>query len=268
MPEPAIGGRVSQDIEIAAANGIQTLRLTRAAKRNALTAAMYDAMSDALVAGDASPDVAVHMFLGSGGHFSSGNDLNDFLANTKGDAGAIGGVLRFIRTLPGVKKPMIAVVDGAATGIAVTLLFHCDLVYASPAATFSTPFLDLGLVPENGSSLLAPRAMGYARAFELLVLGETFSAERAREAGFVNAVVASDTIEETAIRAARRLAAKPPEALALSRKLMRGDTKALAERSHEEAVLFGERLKSPEAREAISAFLEKRKPDFAKLRSN
>lgn len=267
MTESTKGAHVSQDIEISVGDGVQRLRLTRASKRNALTAAMYDAMSDALIAGDASPDVAVHMFLGSGGQFSSGNDLNDFLANAKGDQGAIGGVLRFIRTLPGVKKPMIAVVDGPATGIAVTLLFHCDLVYASPAATFSTPFLDLGLVPENGSSLLAPRIMGYQRAFELLVLGETFPAERAREAGFVNAVVPSEAIEAVAEKAARRLALKPPEALSLSRGLMRGDTKELAERSHQEAVMFGARLKSPESREAISAFLEKRKPDFAKLRS-
>lgn len=257
---------MTADIEIGVHGGVQTLRLTRAAKRNALTGAMYTAMSDALIAGDASPDVAVHVFLGSGGYFSAGNDLNDFMASATGDASAIGGVLRFIRTLPQITKPMIAAVDGQATGIGVTLLFQCDLVYASPGATFSTPFLDLGLVPENGSSLLAPQIMGYQRAFELLVLGETFTAERARESGFVNAIVPSDAVEETALRSARRLAGKPPEALALSRRLMRGDVAALAARSQAEAVMFGERLKSPESREAISAFLEKRKPDYSKLR--
>lgn len=256
---------MNRDITISAADGIQTIRFTRAAKRNAITRAMYEEMTAVLAAGEADPDVAVHLFLGSGGIFTSGNDLNDFLANAKGDAAAISGVLGFIRALPGIKKPVIAAVDGPASGIGVTLLFHCDLVYASPAATFSTPFLDLGLVPENGSSLLAPVIMGHARAFALLVLGETFSAEQAREAGIVNAIVAADDLEAHARNAALRLAAKPPEALRLSRRLLRPDPDALLARSNEEARLFGERLKSPEAREAIFAFLEKRKPDFRKL---
>lgn len=255
---------MTSDIEVRLEGAVQTIRFARAAKKNAITREMYEAMSTALVEGDADPQVGVHVFLGAPGLFSSGNDLNDFLANSKGDAGVTGGVLRFIRTLPTVKKPMIAAVDGPAVGIAVTLLFHCDLVYASPSASFSTPFLNLGLVPENASSLLGPRLMGYARAFELLVLGETFDAARAREAGFVNAVVASDALEARAHGAARQLAAKPPEALRISRALLRGDADGVLARSHEEAVLFGERLKSPEAREAFSAFLEKRPPNFAK----
>jgi enoyl-CoA hydratase/carnithine racemase len=161
---------------------------------------------------------------------------------------------------------VIAAVDGLAIGVGTTLLLHCDLVYATPAARLQTPFLDLGLVPEAGSSLLAPRLMGYARAFELLVLGEAFSAERAREAGIVNAIVPADQLEATAMKAAARLAAKAPEALAVSRRLMRGDPAAIVARVDEEAKIFGARLSSPEAREAFAAFMEKRAPDFSRGR--
>jgi enoyl-CoA hydratase/carnithine racemase len=147
------------------------------------------------------------------------------------------------------------------------MLFHCDLVYASPASTFRTPFLDLGLVPEAGSSLLAPLRMGHARAFELLALGETFTAERALAAGLVNAVLPPVEVEGAALAAAHRLARKPPEALALCRKLMRGDASAVCARVDEEARIFADRLTSPEAREAFAAFLEKRPPDFSKARS-
>ena len=156
--------------------------------------------------------------------------------------------------------------DGLAVGVGTTLLLHCDLVYASPTSTFRTPFLDLGLVPEAGSSLLAPHLMGYARAFELLALGETFNADRAVAAGFVNAIVPASELETIARKAAVRLARKPPEALALCRRLMRGDNQAVGAAIEDEARVFMERLTSPEAREAFAAFLEKRLPDFAKLR--
>jgi enoyl-CoA hydratase/carnithine racemase len=257
---------MTADVEIAKRDGVQIIRLVRAGKKNALTSAMYEAISDALETGDAAGEIAVHALLGSNGVFSAGNDLNDFLANSKGDAGITGGVLRFIRLLPTLTKPIIAGVDGIAVGIATTLLFHCDLVYATPASTFSTPFLDLGLVPENASSLLAPRIMGYQRAFEMLVLGATFSADRAREAGFVNAVVPQTELEKTVTDVAQRLAAKPPEALAMSRRLMRGESADVLKRTNLEAAAFSERLESPETREALTAFLEKRRPDFSKLR--
>lgn len=255
------------DLSIVRAHGVQVIRLTRAAKKNALTGAMYAAMTDALQRGDADPDVAAHAFLGSEGVFSAGNDIADFLATSRGVGGLGPDVLHFIRLLPRVQKPMLAGVDGPAVGIGTTLLFHCDLVYATPAASFSTPFLDLGLVPEAGSSLLMPARMGYARAFEMLVLGDGFSAERALAAGFVNQLVAADALEQTVMTAGRRLAAKPPEALAEARRLMRGDTTALSERVDIEAKAFRERLRSPEAAEAFQAFLEKRKPDFAAARA-
>ncbi|MBU2532860.1 MAG: enoyl-CoA hydratase/isomerase family protein, partial [Alphaproteobacteria bacterium] len=212
------------EIEISRSEGVQTIRIVRPEKKNALLPAMYSAMFEALVDGDASDTVRAHIITGSGGVFSAGNDIKDFMS--RAGAGAPVGntpVHRFIGYLPRVEKPLIAAVDGLAVGVGTTLLFHCDLVYASPAARFSTPFLSLGLVPEAGSSLLAPRRMGHARAFEMLALGEPFSAERARDAGLVNAVVDADELEATAREAALRLAGKPPAALKIARELLRGD---------------------------------------------
>lgn len=250
------------DIEITRRDRIQTLRLNRPAKKNALTSAMYAALADALASGDAADDVTAHVFVGSGGVFSAGNDIPDFIASSQA-GGALGGeVERFVRLLPRVAKPMIAAVDGSAVGVGATLLLHCDLVYAAPAARLSMPFLDLGLVPEAGSSLLLPMRMGYARAFEMLVLGEVFDAERAREAGLVNRVVPADELEQVALAAARRLSMKPPEALAIARRLMRGDTTALEARMTEEVGAFRRCLASPEAMEAFRAFMEKRPPVF------
>lgn len=256
---------MSDDTLISIADGVQTIRFNRPGKKNALTAAMYGAMSDAIEAGDVNPDVAVHVILGSGGVFSSGNDINDFVATTRGTSVPTQ-VLRFIRLLPRIAKPIVAGVDGPAVGIGTTMLFHCDLVYATPGAVFATPFLDLGLVPEAASSLLMPQRMGYARAFEMLALGSPFPSSRMVEAGLVNAVVAASDLESKVADAALALAAKPPEALKAARRLMRGDPAELIKRTDAEAVTFAERMSSPEAREAFQAFLEKRPPDFAKLR--
>jgi enoyl-CoA hydratase/carnithine racemase len=161
---------------------------------------------------------------------------------------------------------MIAAVDGLAIGIGTTLLLHCDLVYATPAASLRTPFLDLGLIQEAGSSLTAPARLGYPRAFELICLGEPFSAERAHQAGLVNAVVSADRLEATALAAARRLAAKPRQALALSRRLLRQGLPDVGAMIDQEAEAYAVLMRSPEAREAFTAFLEKRPPDFARAR--
>ena len=253
------------DVEISRSGGVQTLRLTRVAKKNALTVAMYNALADALNSGDSSDDVRVNVFLGSGGIFSAGNDIAEFLGHAK--AGNTGGAERFIRTLPGVKKPLLAAVDGPAVGIGTTMLFHCDLVYASPTSSFTTPFLDLGLVPEAASSLLMPERMGQARAFEMLILGETFSAERALEAGMINAVLPHADLEAKVLAIAQRLAAKAPEAVMISKRLMRNRAAAVLAHTDEELISFKARLSSPEATEAFQAFLEKRPADFAKLKS-
>lgn len=252
-------------IDVSRSGPVQVIRINRPEKKNALTLAMYDALIAAFESGDAAADVAVHVVLGQKGVFSAGNDIGDFLEAAQGSgAYSIDTILRFLAKLPRIAKPVVAGVDGIAVGVGVTMLLHFDLVYASPASVFSTPFLDLGLVPEAGSSLLLPRLAGYPRAFEMLVLGAPFSAERARAAGLVNDVIESDALEAKVLGAAARLAAKPPEALALARRLVRGDPADIDARIGEEARAFRARLASPEAREAFRAFLEKRPPDFAK----
>ena len=258
---------MSNAIDVIRSGGAQILRMNRPEKKNALTRDMYAGLVDALVSGEAADAVAVHVILGLPDVFCAGNDISDFLALSSGTGNEIEEVLKFIFLLPVLKKPLLAGVSGLAVGIGTTMLFHCDLVYAAPNAMFSTPFLDLGLVPEAASSLLAPRLMGPQRAFELLVLGAPLSAERAREAGLVNEIVPHDQLETKILAAAGKLARKPPEALAIARRLLRGDQKAIVDCMTKEAQLFKDRLKSPEAREAFRAFLEKRSPDFSKAAS-
>jgi enoyl-CoA hydratase/carnithine racemase len=262
---------MTQEIEIKVGDGVQVIRFLRADKKNAFTSPMYNAMSEALDAAEKNDAVAVTVFIGSGGVFSAGNDINDFLrraaASASGDGKGIPAPsLDFIRRLPKVTKSMIAAVDGLAIGVGTTMLLHCDLVYASPAASLRTPFLDLGLIQEAGSSVTAPARMGYSRAFEMICLGEPYSAERALQAGLINAIVPADQLEATAMKSAKRLAAKPREALLTSRRLLRRNNEQISAIIEEEASNYTKLMASPEAREAFTAFLEKRPPDFAKAR--
>lgn len=257
---------MSGEIAVERTGRVQLLRIMRPQKKNALTAPMYAALNAALATGEADEAVSVHVITGSHGVFTAGNDIHDFMARADGGAALGGPVLEFIRSLPRLRKPLVAAVDGLAIGIGTTLLLHCDLVYATPGSRFQTPFLDLGLLPEAASSLLGPRLMGPQRAFELLILGESFAAEKALAAGFVTAIVAADALEATALEAAGRLAAKPPGALAAARQLLRGNPDEIVARVDDEARLFGERLRSQEAREAFQAFIEKRPADFSRLK--
>ncbi len=257
---------MTQDIEIKVQDGVQVMRLLRADKKNALTGPMYDAMSAALDASETNDDIAAHVFIGSGGVFTAGNDINDFMRRSRDGSQDVAPSQLFIQRLPKVTKPMIAAVDGLAVGIGVTLLLHCDVVYATPAASFRTPFVDLGLIQEAGSSVLGPARLGYLQAFELFVLGEPWGAERAQGAGLVNAVVAPGELEAKAIGAARRLAAKPRAALLAARRMLKGDPAAIGDTIAKEVAEYKTLMRSPEAKEAFTAFLEKRKPDFAKAR--
>jgi enoyl-CoA hydratase/carnithine racemase len=267
---------MTHEIEIKAGDGVQVIRFLRAEKKNAFTGPMYAAMLEALTAAETDDAIAAHVFIGSGGVFSAGNDINDFLrraaatatasATGGGEAGIPTPSLDFIRCLPKVTKPMIAAVDGLAIGVGATMLLHCDLIYATPEASLRAPFLDLGLVQEAGSSLAAPARLGYPRAFELLCLGEPMGAQRACEAGLVNAIVPADRLEEVALAAARRLAAKPRQALMTARRLLRQGFPDLGAMIEAEAEAYRVLMASPEAREAFTAFLEKRPPDFAKAR--
>lgn len=255
---------MANGITVTREHGVQIIRLQRPEKKNALTSAMYAELVQAFTQGDAAADVAAHAVFGLKGVFCAGNDIGDFLTFARTGGMPLDAILSFLGLLPRIAKPVIAGVDGIAVGVGTTMLMHFDLVYASPEAVFSTPFLDLGLVPEAASSLLMPRVMGDKRAFEMLVLGERFGAERARDAGLINGIVPGDELEAKVLSAARRLAAKPPEALKLARALVRGSADEAMARTRQEAELFRQRLASPEAMEAFQAFLEKRPPNFTK----
>jgi enoyl-CoA hydratase/carnithine racemase len=240
------------------------LRITidRPEKKNALTSAMYDALADAVEQGEATPEVRVMLLHGNGDSFTAGNDLEDFVANPwKGHA--VPPALRFIAAMAGAKKPVVAAVHGSAVGIGVTILLHCDLVYAADNAKLVMPFVNLGIVPEAGSTVLLPALMGHQRASELLLLGLPVGAQRAYELGLVNAVVAPDTLLATALNAAKTLTEKPAAAVRATKALLKKAGATELERAiREEVQVIAERLDSPETREALTAFLQKRKPNF------
>jgi enoyl-CoA hydratase/carnithine racemase len=240
----------------AAHPGVQIIRFNRPDKKNAITRAMYQAMTEGLTAADGTPDIRATAFLGTEGCFSAGNDLGDFLAV------AIGGgmpreVIDFLYALVRSAKPVVSGVDGLAIGIGTTMHLHCDMTVASARSQFRTPFVDLALVPEAASSLLAPRIMGAQRAFAMLAAGEPFSGDEARDAGLVFKVVEPHQVEAETLSLAAKLAAKPPEALRLSRDLIRGDREEIIARIDEEARHFAARLQSAEARAAFEAFLRR-----------
>lgn len=249
---------MSDHVIVERRGAVQIVRMNRPDKKNAITRAMYAAMAGALTAGDADPETRVHVFLGVPGVFTSGNDLADFMMVAQGGEGG-NEVWDFLNALTLSQKPIVSGVDGIAVGIGTTLNLHCDLTFATPRTMFRTPFVDLGLVPEAGSSLLAPQVLGRQQAFALLALGEGFSAERARDAGLIYAVVEEDALEAAVLAAADEIAAKPPEALKIARDLMRGDRTPLVERIREEGEHFSARLKSDEARAAFIAFMSRKK---------
>lgn len=230
--------------------------LARPEKKNALTGAMYEALIGAFAEADREA-IGALVITGSGGAFTAGNDIADFLAYAASPADAP--PFRFVRALARLDTPLVAAVEGVAFGIGTTLLLHCDLAYAAPSARFRMPFVDLGLVPEAGSSLLLPQRVGVVKASELLMLAEPFDAAEAQRLGLLNAVVPSEALLDRALDEARRLAAKPREALRATRRLIRGDRTTLHAVIEAEAAAFGQALASPAAQAAFAAFLAKPK---------
>ena len=239
----------------------RVITLRRPEKKNAITQDMYRAMSDAIDTAQNNPDIRCLIITGGSGVFTAGNDLEDFLKDgtSNSDTPRASNAIKFLYSLAHNVKPIIAAVDGIAIGIGTTMLFHCDYVLASKTATFSTPFIHLGLVPEGASSLLMPRTMGHQRAFATLVMGRTVNADDARVAGFVNTVVAPGHTEAEARKVAREICALPAEAVAISRKLLKLPPEDLTRRIDQESHLFGERMRSKEAVAAFKAFVARKK---------
>jgi enoyl-CoA hydratase/carnithine racemase len=251
--------RVADFVSVSDDGPVRIVRMNRPEKKNALTVPMYAAMADAIEGADADPALRCVVLAGVPGAFCAGNDLQDFLAAAAHAEGLAPPLLRFLVVLARAETPLVAAVSGVAVGIGTTMLLHCDHVVASSEARFSTPFVQLGLVPEAASSLLAPRRMGHARAFALLAMGRPLDAAGAVAAGIVNTVVLPAEVDAEAIKAAREIAALPAEALAATRRLLRGSPDAAIARIEAEADLFGVRLASAEARAAFEAFLSRKK---------
>lgn len=247
-------------------NGVFHLILNRPEKKNALTSAMYDALVAAVQRAETDDSIRVLVLRGNGDSFTAGNDIEDFVQKPwKGQT--VPPAEQFIRAIAFARKPVIAVAHGLAVGIGTTILLHCDLVYAAVETRFLMPFVNLGILPEAGSTLLLPSLVGHQLAAELLLLAEPFSAQRAYELGIVNRVVAADQLLPTATAAAQTLATKPASAICLAKQMMKQHLRADLERViREEVLAIAEQLESPETGEALSAFVEKRKPDFSRFR--
>ena len=239
----------------------RVIRLRRPEKKNAITQDMYRAMSDAIDKAQNNPKIRCIILTGGSGVFTAGNDIEDLLreGTSSADRPGASNLVKFLCSLAHNVKPIIAAVDGVAMGIGTTMLFHCDYVLASKTATFSTPFSNFGLVPEGASSLLMPRAMGQQRAFAMLVMGRTMTADDARVAGFVNTVVAPGHAEVEARKVAREICELPAEAVAISRKLIRLPSEDITRRIDQENHLFTDRMHSKEAVAAFTAFVARNK---------
>ncbi|MBS0309566.1 MAG: enoyl-CoA hydratase [Proteobacteria bacterium] len=243
---------------------VLTIAFNRPEKKNAITAAMYDALADALQAAERDDQIRAIVFTGTAHAFTAGNDLEDFMKHPP--SGPDSPVFRFMHAISHASKPVVAAVTGVAVGIGTTMLLHCDLVYAAEHAKFALPFAQLGLCPELASSYLLPQLAGYQRAAEKLMLGEAFSAEEAREMGLVNQVMPADLLLPFVQAQAVKLAALPASSLRATKRLMKtGHDAAIDARMMEENKLFAAMLTSPEAKEAFTAFFEKRKTDFCKF---
>jgi enoyl-CoA hydratase/carnithine racemase len=254
---------MSDHVVVEIQDRILAIRLNRPEKKNALTFAMYTAMTEALAKADGDPGVRVVLITGTPDCFSAGNDLADFAAAKPGQ---VSPAIRYLETLAAAAKPVVAAVAGSAIGIGTTMLLHCDLVYAAANSRFQLPFVNLGLCPEAASSAILPALMGTHRAAELLFFGEAFDAEAACDLGIVNHVVADADLLPTATAKAQLLSQKPPAALRTTKMLLKSSqADVIKQAMTREGQQFAALLQGPEAKEAMTAFLERRKLDFSKF---
>jgi enoyl-CoA hydratase/carnithine racemase len=254
---------MTEHIKVETGDGVMKLTISRPEKKNALTGAMYDALSDNLERAETDAAVKVVLFQGDGDSFTAGNDLADFSAQANDRDSTESPAFRFISNLVKAKKPLVAAVQGNAVGIGTTMLLHCDLVYLAENARLITPFVNLALVPEAASSWLLPARIGHVRAYAMFALGEPLDAATAVACGLANASVPAAELRGRATAAAVALTKRPAGSLTFTKGLMR-DHQRIAAKIDEESALFRARLQTSEAREAFSAFAERRPPDFSK----
>ena len=253
------------EIETRLDNGVLTVTLNRPDKKNAITQAMYAALSEATERARTDDAVRVLLFRAEGDSFSAGNDIGDFIALGAQAAGPLDlSVFRFLKALADLDRPAVAAVKGRAVGIGLTLLLHCDMVVVAEDALLSAPFVNLALAPEAASTLLLPQVIGHQRAFELFALGQAIDGRTAQAWGLANRCVPADQVEATAAELAAQIAARAPNSIRRTKALMR-DAEALWATMRKEGEVFGSQMKSPEAMEAFMAFTQKRAPDFSKL---
>jgi enoyl-CoA hydratase/carnithine racemase len=251
------GEMMTDQIIVTDNDAVRVIRMHRPDKKNALTQPMYAEMTRALAEANERETIRCVVLTGAPGAFCAGSDINDFLKAAEGGLKPI--TLDFLYALVRNRKPLVAAVGGLAVGIGTTMLFHCDHVVASSDASFTTPFTKLALIPEAASSLLAPMRMGYARAFSMLVMGRSITAEQAQDAGIVNSVVDPAMVDDVALQAACEIAALPAGAVAAARRLMRGNSDEVIKQIETESMHFKERLHSDEARAAFQAFLARKR---------
>ncbi|MGE8359876.1 enoyl-CoA hydratase [Pseudomonas sp.] len=256
---------MNEHLQVEREGGLLTLRMNRPDKKNALTRAMYSGMAEVLEQADQDRTVRAVLLTGSQGCFTSGNDVADFIQAPP--SGLNSEVFQFMQALFAFSKPVVAAVSGPAVGIGTTLLLHCDLVYVSRDATLKMPFVNLGLCPEYGSSLILPRLLGHARAAELLLLGTPFTGEQAAAWGIANQALEDEAATLAKAREmAQRFLQLAPSAVIDSKRLMRAPGREeLRQVIEEEGALFGQRLRSPEAIEALTAFMQRRPADFSRF---
>ncbi len=255
---------MTDHIQTELAGGVLTVTLARPEKKNAITQAMYAVLAEATERARTDDAVRVLMFQGQGDSFSAGNDIGDFIAlGSQGQQPLDMSVFRFLKALADLDKPAVAAVRGRAVGIGLTLLLHCDMVVVAEDALLSVPFINLALAPEAASSMLLPAVLGHQRAFELFALGEPIDGRTAVAWGLANRAVPSDQVEAVAADLAGKLAARAPNSIRKTKRLMR-DAERLWALMQREGEAFGSQMSSPEAMEAFMAFSQKRAPDFSK----
>ena len=255
---------MTEHVKVEIDAGVMTLTLARPEKKNALSNAMYGVLADSLEAAEKDPAIRVVVFQGDGDSFTAGNDLQDFTAQATGPFSGERHVTRFLKALANATRPLVAAVQGQAVGVGTTMLLHCDLVFVSPDARLTTPFVNLALVPEAASSWLLPARIGHARAYAMFALGEAVDGATAVAWGLANGLADADALRARARAAADQLAKRPLGALTVTKRLMR-DAEKIAALMDTEGAEFAARLQTAEAREAFMAFAERRAPDFSKV---